>query len=451
MIFDLCVIGGGPAGYHAAIRASQLNVKVAVIEDAEVGGICLNRGCIPSKALIEILKLTSRLEYFRRIGFNVSGGLNIEAVKSEVKEVISKLTHGLRSVLESYDVTVINGVGRPQSPSYVKVQSSSGLMDVECRRLIIASGSKTVNPFNTSNVLGIDSVLLGIDKLPQNIAIIGEDVFSVEVAYILGRLDRNVFLVNDKPGVLPDMDRDVSKGIQSWLIRNGVKILTGKRFSINEDGREIRFEGGGKIAIDAIVSGYRIARIDEINALGLEFSNQWVRVNNKMETNINGVYSAGDVTGGKYAHVAFMEGIVAAENALGGNISIDLEKIPKCIYIGPEASSIGLTEEEAKLKGYKVIVGRALFSANGRALTLGEGEGMVKVVIDSKYGEILGVHIVGPRATDIIGEALVALRLEASSSEIIDIPHPHPTIIEAIREAVMAAYKKAIHIPKAKL
>ena len=451
MIFDLCVIGGGPAGYHAAIRASQLNARVAVIEDAGVGGVCLNRGCIPSKALIEVLKLTDRLEYLGRIGFSVSGGLSIEAVKSEVEGIVGRLTHGLRSVLESYDVAIINGVGRPQSPSYVKVQSPNGLVDIECRRLIIASGLKTINPFSTSNVLGIDSVLLEIDKLPQNIAIIGEDVFSIEVAYILGKLGRNVFLISSKPRILMDMDHDVSRYVEKWLTRSGVKILTGRGFSISRNGRRIGFEGGGGVDIDTIVSGYRVARIDEVKTLGLRLSNQFIEVNSRMETNITGIYAAGDVTGGGYAHIAFMEGIVAAENALGGGIYINLEKTPRCIYIGPEASSIGLTEEEAKLKGYEVITGKALFSANGRALTLGEGEGVVKVVIDSKYGEILGVHIVGPRATDIIGEALVALRLEASSSEIIDLPHPHPTVTEAIREAVMAAYRKAIHIPRVKL
>lgn len=449
MIFDLCVVGGGPAGYHAAIRASQLGVKVAVVEEGEVGGVCLNRGCIPSKALIEALKLTGRLSYFRRLGFNVSGGLDVNALESEVKGVVDRLAYGLRQVLESYDVAIIKGTGKPQSPNRVKVQGPSGLVDIECRRLIIATGLKPVNPFSTGRVLGIDRVLLEIDKLPQSIAVIGEDAFSVEVAYILRGLGRDVFLISDKPGILPDMDRDVSMYIQRWLTRSGVKVLTGRGFSVEDGG--VRIEGGGRIAIDVIVSGFRTARIDEVRALGLKLNNQWVEVNSKMETSIAGVYAAGDVTGGGYAHVAFMEGIIAAENALGGDASIDLGNTPKCIYIGPEASSIGLTEEEARLKGYSVVTGKALLSANGRALTLGEGEGMVKVVIDSQYGEILGVHIVGPRATDAIGEALIALKLEASSSEVISLIHPHPTVIEAIREAVMAAYRRAIHIPRMKL
>mgnify|MGYP000561684958 CR=1 FL=1 len=442
MIFDLCVIGGGPAGYHAAIRASQLGVKAAVIEDSEVGGVCLNRGCIPSKFLIESLKLIDRLSYIEKLGFKVSGELDIGALKIEAREVINKLNHGLKQVLESYDVTVIKGVGKPYSPNHVKVQIPSGLVDVECRKLIIATGSQPIDG------LGIDDVLLEIDSLPQRIAVIGGDAFSVEVAYILRRLGKDVFLIDDKPRILMDMDHDVSRHVQRWIVRSGVNVLAGGRFSIDDGKIKVN---GEEIVVDAIVSGYRAARIDEVKALGLKLNDQWIEVNSRMETNINGVYAAGDVTGGRYAHVAFMEGIVAAENALGGNTSIDLEKIPKCIYVGPEASSIGLTEEEAKLKGYEVVIGRTLFSANGRALTLGEGEGMVKVVIDSKYGEILGIHIAGPRATDIIGEALVALRLEASSIEIMDLPHPHPTITEAIREAVMAAYKRAIHIPKVKL
>jgi len=442
MIYDLCVIGGGPAGYHAAIRASQLGVKAAVIEDFEVGGVCLNRGCIPSKFLIESLKLIDRLSYIEKLGFKFSGRLDVDALRIEAREVVNKLNHGLKQVLESYDVTVIKGVGKPYSPNHVKVQSPSGLVDVECRRLIIATGSKPING------LGIDDVLLKIDNLPQRIAVIGGDAFSVEVAYILRRLGRDVFLIDDKPRILIDMDHDVSRHVQRWIARSGVNVLVGGRFSI-DDGR-IKVNGE-EIVVDTVVSGCRAARIDEVKALGLKLSEQWIEVNSRMETSINGVYAAGDVTGGRYAHVAFMEGIVAAENALGGNTSIDLEKIPKCIYVGPEASSIGLTEEEAKLRGYEVVIGRALFSANGRALTLGEGEGMVKVIIDSKYGEILGIHIAGPRATDIIGEALVALRLEASSIEIMDLPHPHPTVTEAIREAVMAAYKRAIHIPRVKL
>ena len=442
MIYDLCVIGGGPAGYHAAIRASQLGAKTAVIEDFEIGGVCLNRGCIPSKFLIENLKLIDRLSRIEKLGFKVSGKLDIDALKIEAREVIGRLNHGLRQVLESYDVTVIRGVGKPYSPSHVKIQSPSSLVDVECRKLIIATGSKPVNG------LGIDDVLLEIDGLPQRIAVIGGDAFSVEVAYILRRIGRDVFLIDDKPRILMDMDHDVSRHVHRWIVGSGVNVLVGKRFSV--DGGRIKVDGE-EVVVDAVVSGYRAARIDEVKALGLKLNDRWVEVNSRMETNINGVYAAGDVTGGRYAHVAFMEGIVAAENALGGNTSIDLEKTPKCIYVGPEASSIGLTEEEAKLRGYDVVIGRALFSANGRALTLGEGEGMVKVVVDSKYGEILGIHIAGPRATDIIGEALVALRLEASSIEIMDLPHPHPTVTEAIREAVMAAYKRAIHIPRVKL
>lgn len=457
------VLGGGPGGYVAAIRAAQLGGEVTLIEKSTIGGTCLNVGCIPTKVLLHSAELFSEIKESSKFGIDISGStkVNWTELQDRKKTVVNTLVSGVKGLLAFNRVRVIDGVGKFESKNLISVTKKNGEVEkVEFDKAIISTGSiPFIPPIEGKDLSGvIDSTdALSLDNIPKSMAIIGGGVIGVEFASIYNAFGCKVTIVEMLPSILPPVDREISDLIKAKLVNEGIEIYNNCRVTrIEEKGKThsvIFANDHEQLKVDAekvLVAVGRRAYIEGLNLekVGLKTEKGCIVVNDKMETSVSNIYAIGDCTGkNMLAHVASEQGVVAAENIMGKNAKMDYKTVPACVYTKPELASVGLTEEQVKKKGIDYKVGKFPLIANGKSLIMNETSGVIKIITDKKYGEVLGVHILGPRATDLITEGALALRLEATVDEIITTIHAHPTVGEAMKEAALAVNKEAIHIP----
>lgn len=462
---SVLVIGGGPGGYVAAIRAAQLGAKVTVIEKQHLGGTCLNVGCIPTKCLLHSAELLESIKtQSADIGVKVSGAeVNFPQVIAHKNAISQKLTSGIAGLFKLNKVTKLDGEAVFTGPKTLAVTKPDGTKEtMTADAVIVATGSiNSVPPIPglKENPNCIDSTgALSLEALPKSMVVIGGGVIGLELACAYAAFDTKITVVEALDHVLPMLDGDLTKIGLAHMKKLGMEFhlecpvqsvesspVGAKVVCKNKSGESVSFE-----AEKVLVAIGRKANTSSLNleAGGLYNDRGRILVNDRMETNVPGVYAIGDCVFGKaqLAHTASAMGEVAAENVCGLNAVYDEKTNPTCVYIEPEAASVGLTEEQAKAKGIAYKVGKFPMAANGKALILNGGEGVVKIIADAKYGEVLGMHIIGPRATDLIAEGALAIRLEATVEELISTIHSHPTVTETMREAALNVEKRAIHI-----
>lgn len=456
--YNVIVIGGGPAGYVAAIRASQHGAKVAIVEKGEFGGTCLNVGCIPTKAYLSTGEIIEGVENAASRGISFESTnykVDMPKVVQYKNSVVRKLTSGVEALLRSNQVDIFKGVGKINKNKDVVVD---GTTVVKGDKIIIAGGSKvsSINMpgIDNPNVLSSDD-LLALEELPETLAVIGGGVIGIEMAQAFESLGSKVTVIEMMDRIIPSIDHEASDLITKLLKKKGVQIMTSTKIIelADKGGKvEVRLEGGKSVVADKVLVS--IGRRPDIEALGdldFEMEGGKLKVDRYMETSVKGIYAPGDVNAIKMlAHVAFRMGEVAADNAVKGNHrELKLHSSPSVVYTHPEVAMVGLTEEEARAK-YDIRVGRFDFAANGRAMASGDNVGFVKVIADNTYGEILGVHIVGPAAAEIINQASLIMEMEITVDEVVKTIYGHPTYSEALFEACADVLGEAVHIPKRK-
>ena len=456
--YDLIVIGGGPGGYVAAIKAAQLGGKVAVIEKEKLGGVCLNWGCIPTKTLLKTAKLYEdilRGEEFGIVGIDNSDvKVDWNLLSKRKDNVVKKLVSGIYMLFKKNKIDLFEGMGTVIDKNKVKVNEEV----ITGKNLIIATGAKD----NLPPIDGLETALesgkiinskgaLQLEEIPKDLVVIGGGVIAVEFATLFNSLGSKVTLIQRSNRILSSTEKEMATTLQKHLIRKGINIVTDTKLkSVTEDGVLIDHKGEEKLfkGDKYLISLGLKPQLKGIENLNLELDSKgFVKTNERMETNIKGVYAIGDLNG-KFAlaHVASAEGIVAAENIMGRDSTMNYNIVPSCIYTFPELASVGLTEEEAKEKGYDITVSKFPLAANGKALAEGETLGFAKIISDNKYGEILGVHIMASNATDMISEAIVAMQIEGTVYDVAKAIPPHPTLSEIVMEAAFGAVDKPIHI-----
>lgn len=455
------VIGGGPGGYVAAIRAAQLGAKVTLAERAEIGGTCLNRGCMPTKALLhssEVYELATNSVDIGIIGRDVA--VDWPRVQATRQSVSDKLTGGVRALMRANKVTVVEGEAKFTGPKTVKVGDKTLNPD----KIIIAVGSKPVMPpipgLKECPACIDSTACLKLDHIPESLVVIGGGVIGVELGSVYRRFGSKVSVLELQDRILPQMDGELAELAAAQLVAEGMDLRTGAkvtRVDTTTNGAAVHAEIGGK---DTVFEAEKVlvcvGRSPNLEGLGLDkagiaVEGGFIKVDKRLETSVPGVFAVGDCSGRlMLAHAAMAMGEAAAENAMGGEAGFNEDMSPACAYVGPEIAGVGYTEERAKELGIEYIVGRFPTSANGRSLVSGCTGGLIKVLAGPKFGEILGVHILAPSATELIEEAALAIRLEATLDELTDTIHCHPTVAEALREAALAAQKRAIHIPNKK-
>lgn len=457
--FDLAVIGGGPGGYVAAIRASQLGLKVALIEEIHVGGTCLNRGCIPTKSLLhsaEVYHSAKHSEAFGIIAKEVE--FDYQKIAARKDMVVKQLRSGVETLVKKSGTTLINGKGVIKDIHTIEVTGKDQQI-ITTEKIIVATGSRPSKPpipgIDGDKVLDSDGVLQ-LTTCPDKVIIIGGGVIGVEFATVFNSLGKEVVIIEMMDHILPGIDLEISTILKKSLEEKGIKIFTGSKVtSLTSDSKAIcNFENNGnKMNIEGdlvIVAIGRKPNSEDIGLqnVGIETEKGFVKVNDRMETSVNGIYAIGDITGKVLlAHVASEQGLIAVANAAGKSKKMNYDIIPGCIYTSPEIATVGLTEADAINKGYQIKVGRFPIAANGKSMIMGEKDGVIKIITDEETGEILGTHIIGPRATDMISEISVAMKLESTIEEVADTIHPHPTVSEIIMEASQDVEHLCIHKP----
>jgi len=457
---EVVVIGGGPGGYVAAIRLGQLGKDTVLVEKENLGGVCLNIGCIPSKALIRVAKLKNRVEAAKQIGLEV-GNLGVDMVKLQTwkESVVSRLVSGVEYLCKSNHVRIIKGEARFNGPNTIEVKSVAGTETIETKNTIIATGTRPVEipgfKFDGTTVV-TTTEMLALRQIPKNLVVVGAGVSGLEMATMYAQLGSKVTVIELLDQLLPGvvMDVEIIKVVERAFRKLGIEYHVksrakeyreGQVFAILEDGKEVAFP-----CDKVLVSVGRRPNSDQLDLekAGVKTEQYgWIQVNKKLQTNVVGIYAIGDVVGPPlFAHKASKDGVVAAEVIAGMNSEADYRGVAWAIFTDPEIASVGLTEGQAKEKGYEPVVGKFPFTALGRALLAGESEGFVKIVADKESELVLGVHVIGPEASDIISEAALAVEMGATLEDIGFTIHPHPTLPEAIMEAAEAAKGKAIHI-----
>ncbi len=455
------VIGGGPGGYVAALRAAQLGAEVTLVENKALGGTCLNVGCVPTKVLLNTTELYQTILRGARIGLKAENvSVDWPALQKRRQQIVRRLVTGVGFLLRKANCQVITGTARLDGSNSVIVTDADGqTTKLTADRIIIATGSEPVQlplpGLDLPEVIYSDAAL-SLPEVPNSLLIIGGGVIGVELASVYQTLGTKCIVVEMLPQILPTMDEELTEGIKNRLTSLGIEIYTssqvlsceptagGVTAKVKTPDKELEFTVSNVLAA--------VGRRPATSGLGLEeagiqMERARITVDEYMQTSVPGIYAVGDAVGGvMLAHVAFAEGVVAAENALGTRKSIDYKTVPSCIYTQPEAASVGLTKKQALEAGYKIKVGRFPLIANGKALIEGL-DGFIKVIANERYGEILGVHILGPHATELIAEAALALKLEATVEELTATIHPHPSVSEAMAEAALAVDKIALHIP----
>ncbi|WP_455515121.1 dihydrolipoyl dehydrogenase [Pseudostreptobacillus sp.] len=456
--YDVVVIGGGPAGYVAAIKAAQVGGKVAIVEKSELGGTCLNRGCIPTKAYLHNAEIIEGVKHAAGRGImieNPNFTVDMDKVLGMKSKVVKKLVGGVGALLKSNGVDVFKGVGTITKDKNVLV---NGEKLVETDKIIFAGGSKV----SRINIPGMDSKLvmtsddiLELNEVPETLAVIGGGVVGVELGQAFSTFGSKVTVVEMMDRIVPGMDAEVSNTLRTALEKKGMTIMTSTKLQeiVEKDGKlHIKLEGKEDLVVDrALLSIGRVPDLEGIGEVEFELERGRIKVDEFMETSVKGIYAPGDINGTKMlAHAAFRMGEVAAENAVNGNHHVaKLDLTPAAIYTMPEVAMVGLTEEQAREK-YDISVGKFSFAANGRAIASDEDFGFIKVIADKKYGEILGVHIIGPAAAEIINEASSIMEMEITVEEMLKTIHGHPTYSEVMYEAFADVLGLAVHAPKKK-
>jgi dihydrolipoamide dehydrogenase len=456
----IVVIGGGPGGYVAAIRAAQLGGDVTVVERDQLGGTCLNVGCIPTKALLHAAEYLEAGKQAATCGVTLQASLDFEKTQEYKTGVVAQLVQGVTGLLKVNKVALIKGEASFLSQNRLSVSAADGtVQEMEFDKAIIATGSSALTP----PIPGLDLPVcldstgaLALAAVPESMVVIGGGVIGVEMATAYAAFGTKITIVEMMDRILPLLDREMGGLVCDSLEAKAVTVMTSaKVLSVQEAGTgaeiSVEYEGSTQVleAEKVLVAIGRRAETKALNleGIGVATNRGCIVVDARQSTNVAGIYAIGDCTGGAMlAHVASQQGEVAAENALGHQSEYDGKTVPSCVYTDPELASVGLSEEQAKERGIDYVVGRFPLSANGKSLIVGSA-GLVKVIAGKKYGEILGMHIVGPRATDLIVEGALAIGLEATLDEIVATIHAHPTIGEALREAALAAQGRAIHIP----
>jgi len=457
--YHVVVIGGGPAGYVAAIRAAQLGAKVAIVEKGTFGGTCLNVGCIPTKAYLKNAEIIENIENAASRGIMLESTkftVDMDKVMSFKNSVVKKLTSGVEGLLKSNGVDIYRGVGKINRNKNVVVNDKQIL---KADKVILAGGSKV----NRINIPGIESPkvftsddILFTTEVPETLAVIGGGVVGIELGQSFASFGSKVIVIEALDRIIPMIDHEASDLLAQTLRKKGMEIITSARITeiLDKDNRlEIKIDGHDSVFADkALLAIGRVPDTEGIGEVQFEMDRGKIKVDKYMETSVKGIYAPGDVNGlWMLAHTAFRMGEVAAENAVKGNHrEANLHSAPSVVYTLPEVAMVGLTEEKAREKYGDVRVGKFQFVANGRALASGDTVGFVKVIADKRYGEILGVHIIGPMAAEIINQASLIVEMEITVDEVVKTIYGHPTYSEALFEACADALGEAIHIPKKK-
>lgn len=463
MNFDLIVIGSGPGGYVSAIRASQLGLKVAVVERSELGGICLNWGCIPTKSLLKSAQVFEYLTHAADYGISIKGEASADfgAMVKRSREVADGMSKGIQFLLKKNKVEIIVGSGKLAGKNSVEVTDNAGKKSlVTAPHILLATGARSRElpnlPQDGVKVIGYRKALT-LTKQPQSMIVVGSGAIGSEFAYFYNSIGTKVTLVEYLPRIVPVEDEEVSKQLERSFKKAGIDVLTSAEvLSVDTSGPKvkavIKTKKGEEIQeADIVLSAVGI--MPNIEGLGLEengvvLEKGRVKVDAFYRTSVEGVYAIGDIVPGQaLAHVASAEGIICVEKIAGHHPEpLNYNNIPGCTYTSPEVASVGYTEAGAKEAGYELKVGKFPFSASGKASAAGHKDGFVKLIFDAKYGELLGAHLIGANVTEMIAELVVARKLETTGSELIKSVHPHPTMSEAIMEAAAAAYGEVIHI-----
>lgn len=458
----LTIIGAGPGGYVAALKAAQLGAQVTVIEDTEVGGTCLNRGCIPTKALVASSEALHKAKNLEEFGIEVAGDINpnVSKIMERKNKVVSTQVRGIRSLFKSWGVNLIEGRGIILTPEKVEVQKKDNTTEIiETDKIIIATGSRPAQipifPFDGEHILSSDDAL-NIKSIPKSLIIIGAGVIGCEFACIFKELGTDITMVEMMPRAVSTEDPEISEILEKELKKKKIKLLTAVKVEKVEgqhDGVHVYLADGKEfVAEKLLVSIGRTLNTENIGleAVGIKKGARGeILVNEKMETNVEGIYAVGDVTGGiLLAHTASKQGIVAASNACGKEKKYDSSVVPAAIFTSPEIGSVGLREHQAKDKGINVKTGHFQFRALGKAHAMGEIAGMLKIVADADTDKVLGVHIIGPHASDIVHEGALAMKAGLTVKEVADMIHAHPTLAEGLMEAAEDVHGEAIHAPK---
>ncbi len=463
MSYDIIVIGSGPGGYVAAIRASQLGKKVAIIEKAELGGICLNWGCIPTKALLKSAQVFKYLNHAEDFGLNKPSDISFEFgnVIDRSRGVADRMSKGVQFLMKKNKIDVIQGEAKLLAGKKVKVTKADGTSEeVAAQNIIIATGARSRElpalPQDGKKVIGYRGAL-SLEKQPKSMIVVGSGAIGVEFAHFYNTLGTKVTIVEFLPRIVPVEDEDISKQLQLSLKKSGISIMTNAEVtSVDTTGEGVKAtiktaKGEEILEADVVLSAVGIVPNTEnlgLEEVGITLERGKIVINDFCESSVKGYFAIGDVVkGADLAHLASAQGILCVEHMAGEKVEpIDYGNVPGCTYCSPEIASVGLTETKAIEMGYEVKVGKFPFSANGKAVANGAADGFVKVVFDAKYGEWLGCHMIGEGVTEMIAEAVAARNLETTAHEIMKSIHPHPTMSEAIMEAVEDAYGHSIHI-----
>jgi dihydrolipoamide dehydrogenase len=455
--YDVIVLGSGPGGYVTAIRASQLGLKTAVIEKESLGGVCLNWGCIPTKALLKSAQVFEYLKHAGDYGLKVKDyDKDFDAVVNRSRNVADGMSKGVQFLMKKNKIDVISGYGKIKPGKKVDVDGK----EYSANHIIIATGARSRElpslPQDGKKVIGYRQAMT-LEKQPKKLIIVGSGAIGVEFAYFYNAMGTEVTIVEYMPRIVPVEDEDVSKQLERSFKKSGIKIMTSTEVTaVDTSGKGVKAtvktkKGEETLEADVVLSAVGVkTNIENIGLedVGIVTDRDKILVNDFYQTNMPGYYAIGDVTPGPaLAHVASAEGILCVEKIAGHHIeALDYGNIPGCTYCSPEVASVGLTEAQAKEQGLDIKVGKFPFSASGKASAGGNTEGFVKVIFDAKYGEWLGCHMIGAGVTDMIAEAVLGRKLETTGHEVLKTVHPHPTMSEAVMEAVADAYDEVIHI-----
>jgi dihydrolipoamide dehydrogenase len=462
MAYDVIVLGSGPGGYPAAIRASQLGKKVAIVERESLGGICLNWGCIPTKALLKSAQVYEYAKHAADYGVDVSDPKqNFDKIIKRSRGVADKMSKGVQFLMKKNKIDVIMGDGKFLAPGKLEVTAADGKKQtLEAKNIIIATGGRARQlpsmPIDGKKIIGYREAMV-LPQQPKSMLIVGSGAIGSEFAYFYNSIGTKITIVEFLPRIVPVEDEDISKELEKQFKKQGMEILTNSEvLSVDTKGDGINAKvktANGEITLTADIVLSAVGVVANIEGVGLEelgikMEKGKIIVDANQQTNVPGIYALGDCTPNQaLAHKASKEGINAAEHLAGHKPEpIDYNNVPGCTYCSPEIASVGLTEKAAKDAGYEIKVGKFPFIASGKASAAGATEGFVKVIYDAKYGEFLGCHMIGSNVTEMIAEAVVARKLETTAHEILNAIHPHPTMSEGLKEATAVAYGEAIDL-----
>lgn len=463
MDYDVLIIGSGPGGYVTAIRAAQLGMKVAVVEKENVGGVCLNWGCIPTKSLLKSAQAYEYAKHAADYGVKIDGDVtpDFKAMVKRSRDVAGGMSNGVQFLFKKNKVETLNGFGKLAGKNTVEVTDSKDKKkEYTAKHIILATGARSRELPNLKQdgkkIIGYREAL-SLDKLPESMVVVGSGAIGSEFAWFYHSIGVKVTLVEFMPTLVPNEDEEVAKQLERSFKKGKMKVMTSSTVEkVDTSGKKSKVtiktkKGEETVEADIVLSAVGITPNTEnigLEDAGVETEKGRVKVDEFYRTNVEGVYAIGDILAGPaLAHVASAEGITCVEKIAGLDPDpIDYKNIPGCTYTNPEVSSVGLTEKQAKEEGYEVKVGKFPYSASGKASAAGQKEGFVKLVFDAKYGELLGAHMIGGNVTEMIAELVVAKKLEITGHELIKTIHPHPTMSEAIMEAAAAAYDEVIHI-----